>query len=521
MLLPSLVVGLATVLTSYYYLKMTTTPQSSYLNTYQSVSTSSYSSITPTEPHPASKQIADLYTQFIDLFIQLRYLEPSQVHFPPHTPPHAINLTHPARYGFTKNVIDLCQLIPYITDEPQWNFGSDHGEFLMGGEFMPDLRGTPNDDQHDSGNGDEAMRCTWEGDIIDPLYAGLEYEWQELDDQGKRAFGWDSANRPYIKPTYAVLSSCGNHGSVMILNTENWEMWLVEQLGGSSDPFFADSQYTDRYQEVLNRNDLSRYPSRSAVEFLEDVIGRFRSLEWVPGGLYGREWDHEYLEFRERFIKAGWPDNFDGEEFARLRAESDAAKEEFSRQTAPLEQLEALRVQYVRKEEWRKGIPKIEAEIAELETKAQQRTLSEGEKEELEGKIDSARGTLRAWKRYVDQPTEEDWQQGQEGIRTRLEEQRDEKRLFVERKGRFNGMTEQEHQQAMQEGWFDDQIAMLEKHLADANRDDREKRQEAEVRNKSKAVPQDLREQWVKNQKSYHGKNEQWEQQWNEWYEAT
>ena len=82
-------------------------------------------------------------------------------------------------------------------------------------------------------------------------------------------------------------------------------------------------------------------------------------------------------------------------------------------------------------------------------------------------------------------------------------------------------MTEQEHQQAMQEGWFDDQIAMLEKLLADANRDDREKRQEAEVRNKSKAVPQDLREQWVKNQKSYHGKNEQWEQQWNEWYEAT
>jgi len=63
-------------------------------------------------------------------------------------------------------------------------------------------------------------------------------------------------------------------------------MWLIAQEGGSSDPVFSDDPQTG---QTMNRNDLSQYPSSLATEFLSDMIGRFGSLEWIPGGLYGAD----------------------------------------------------------------------------------------------------------------------------------------------------------------------------------------------------------------------------------------
>lgn len=65
-------------------------------------------------------------------------------------------------------------------------------------------------------------------------------------------------------------------------------MWFVNQEGGSVDPAFTQAPI----KESKNRNDLDQWPSRPAADFLRELIGRFRSLEYIPGGLYGnRSWE--------------------------------------------------------------------------------------------------------------------------------------------------------------------------------------------------------------------------------------
>jgi len=61
-------------------------------------------------------------------------------------------------------------------------------------------------------------------------------------------------------------------------------MWLIDQLGESNDPAFSGKR---QIRQALNENDLLQYPSRPATAFLNDMINRFRGLEWIPGGLYG------------------------------------------------------------------------------------------------------------------------------------------------------------------------------------------------------------------------------------------
>lgn len=46
-------------------------------------------------------------------------------------------------------------------------------------------------------------------------------------------------------------------------------MWLIEQLGGSSDPACWGVS-RDNYPKLPNQNDMARVPSRPAVEFLRD-----------------------------------------------------------------------------------------------------------------------------------------------------------------------------------------------------------------------------------------------------------
>jgi len=182
-----------------------------YLGVYHPVDPSIYSEVFPADPNPHIKETAALFTHLIQLFIDMRYLESDFVHFPPHENPR-INLTHPARYGFTKDVVDLYQMIPYVTGYPNWNHGSDGGEFILWGEFLSDLRESEDGDDTD----------VWEHNIIDPTYA-LDYAINSLDGENKKApdLSWDDKSGPYIKAEYAVLSNCGNHGSIMVFNTKN------------------------------------------------------------------------------------------------------------------------------------------------------------------------------------------------------------------------------------------------------------------------------------------------------------
>ncbi|ROV90685.1 hypothetical protein VSDG_08285 [Cytospora chrysosperma] len=284
---------------------------------YTLVDPSTYSSIYPTNPHPRIQEIASLITELFELFINMRYLPASSVAFPPHK--HLpLDLTHPARYGVSKYVVDLWQMIPYRIEnseaEVNWNFGSDGGEFLQSGEFLDDLRG--------SGDKDD----TWFRTIVDPCY-GL-YGLDDGLDSDTDDWGWDNEIGPYIRPWYATLSNVGNHGSVMVLNTKTWDMWLVDQLSeASTDPVFQERPGENQLEDhqYTNGFDLRQYPSRPAVDFLQDIIGRFRTLEWIPGGLYGPEpedWDdRRYNNYRLLYEECGWPDNFNPLLFDKLRAE--------------------------------------------------------------------------------------------------------------------------------------------------------------------------------------------------------
>lgn len=95
----------------------------------------------------------------------------------------------------------------------------------------------------------------------------------------------------------------GNHGAAMILDTRRcWytlryrpcltkltqtvRLWTIYQLDGNADPSLQESPPSN----IVNGNSLEQYRSRSAVEALRDYIARFRSLEWIPGGLYDSTW---------------------------------------------------------------------------------------------------------------------------------------------------------------------------------------------------------------------------------------
>ncbi|KAJ9611354.1 hypothetical protein H2200_004538 [Cladophialophora chaetospira] len=493
------------------------TNPASYLGVYPSVPTSTYSEIYPSEPSPQIREIASLYRELIDLFISMRYINLENVHYPPHNAPRNINLTIPARFGFTKDVVDLYQLIPHIHDHayPNWNHGSDHGEFIMGGEFLPDLRDRPDDP--------ERSWSTWEQNVVDPFYALHHLTWQpkgvSAKDHSKQTSSWDDESGPYIKTEYAVLSDCGNHGSVMILNTKNWHMWLIEQLGGSSDPKLRGSFAGDVYpgRKILNKNDLMQYPSRPAVEFLADIIERFKSLQWLPGGLY--DTGDEYLALKQKYIAAGWPESFDASEFDRLRQEAEDAETLFRHQTSPLEQLEGLRKQHERLMQLKLKIPDLEAEIASLEAESPELALDEAEWEQTQRDLQSRRDTLKTWRRQVGPMTAEDWEKGQAQIREQLEHSKSENKLMMDRQGRLAGTTDEEHQVLMQEGHYEKEIKRHEALLADQDSESRGKRLEKEVRSEALAVDAKIRERWVNEKMKRQWKPEDWHSAWEKWFE--
>lgn len=57
---------------------------------------------------------------------------------------------------------------------------------------------------------------------------------------------------------------------------------VVDQEGGCSDPGL---QYVYRNEDLVNKCLLDRYPSRPATEVLRDLMRRFSTLEWIPGGV--------------------------------------------------------------------------------------------------------------------------------------------------------------------------------------------------------------------------------------------
>lgn len=191
------------------------------LGVYFPVEPNTYDGVEPQNVKPQVKEVADLMTDLYKLFIKMGYMEEAHFAWPPHNETR-IDTEELALYGFTKDVVDLMQLLPYRMESSveNWNFGTDAGEFIKGGDFMPDPRRTLDEPERT----ELRQRYEYAQDLLDPffaLYSALPGGPEDRRDDDADERSWNHEDGPYMRPTYLALSGCGNHGSIMILNTEN------------------------------------------------------------------------------------------------------------------------------------------------------------------------------------------------------------------------------------------------------------------------------------------------------------
>ncbi|KAK6001084.1 hypothetical protein QM012_003167 [Aureobasidium pullulans] len=187
-----------------------------------------YDAIFPASPHPKIAIIASLMNELYTLFIEMGYLPPTSVFFAPHTS-CPISLKHAALFGLEKQVVDLLQLLPYYDGTgPNWNFGSDQGEFLYGGEFDHDLRG-------------EVNEVIWWRKLGDPCY------YSDIGYKGARAIGWN-----------LQCEDVGEEGGEMEEEpTEEEQGWLMIDEPEDDDPEDADWEETTDGEEATDDEEMT------------------------------------------------------------------------------------------------------------------------------------------------------------------------------------------------------------------------------------------------------------------------
>ncbi|THY93222.1 hypothetical protein D6C93_05692 [Aureobasidium pullulans] len=362
----------------------------------------------PANPHPKIATIASLMNELYTLFVDMQYIPASSISFAPHTT-NPISLRHAALFGLEKQVVDLLQMLPYHDgSQPDWNFGSDNGEFLFGGEFDDDLRGK-----------EESIEAVWWRKCVDPLYY-LDVDWkgkravgwnlrcEDVDDEGEEMGeeceeeeeeekeGWlmtynheddneedkdedwdddmtdedesssevseDDAieseellalhqetieaeaaeqkeaalqaqveeaerakrhtldNDPrderlllYLRPWHVTLNKLGNHGTVLFLNTHTFTISQTDQEAGTICNF-----------------------KHNAIPYLQNVINKFKTLDWIPGGLYSPIHGDEYAAYKHLYTTSGWPNAFDPSKFHALRRQFEKSQDQLYHDQEPL-----------------------------------------------------------------------------------------------------------------------------------------------------------------------------------------
>jgi hypothetical protein len=71
------------------------------------------------------------------------------------------------------------------------------------------------------------------------------------------------------------LNQLGNHGTLLILNTENRHLWVIAEQTGSSDPGLRHVAG----MKTVNQNSLDQAPSRPATVALRDLMQKFIDLK--------------------------------------------------------------------------------------------------------------------------------------------------------------------------------------------------------------------------------------------------
>jgi hypothetical protein len=130
------------------------------------------------DPH----EIASLLGNYYHLLARMRYFPHSVIKHPPHNPP--IDLPFAQSLGLEPQVIELLQLLPYVE-----GLGNEE-EFILWGSFA-DLRDN------------EVLMQSRDPDYVSP--------------EG----GYEEERGEYVLPWVLTLNSCGNHGSIMYLDTRN------------------------------------------------------------------------------------------------------------------------------------------------------------------------------------------------------------------------------------------------------------------------------------------------------------
>jgi hypothetical protein len=106
----------------------------------------------------------------------------------------------------------MMEMLPYLGRGNEtlgtftWQHGAGDNEFLLSGTFV-DYRQ------------DEYL------EEKDPLYA---LEFNIIDDGHIKDF--DEPGGPYMKPDYILLSTLGNHGAMMALNTNNCRSIIYRRI---------------------------------------------------------------------------------------------------------------------------------------------------------------------------------------------------------------------------------------------------------------------------------------------------
>lgn len=426
-----------------------------------------YSKIYPETPHPKIAEIAGLMTDLYNLFVEMIYINAEHIALPPHTS-KPINIAVAAQFGLTKDVVDIMQMLPYYTGDVNWNHGSDHNELLHWGEFGSDLRGNDVD---------------WIEQVIDPYYA-LDYA--KVHPSGReRLQGWDEEDGVYMRPWYLPLNDMGNHGSLMVLNTRDFHMWFVDQMGGVMDPALEHLPT----KETTNRNDMEQYPNRPATEFLRDIIERFRSLEYIPGGLYDEQ-QQEYSDFKRMYVSAGWPDNFDKATFDRLREEREQAQQDRGKAEEPLNQLKKYLMWGKMREDHEKYHHEALAELQALPAEA-----APDKRRELEERMENSGKRV----------TPEAFAEQQEETKRVLEEQESElQKLLEDNKDLdWDSLDWREDRAAHDRHRYEGSIKTLQAYLQDESWEARDERQIREARMESEKVDPVIKKGWEERVEKY------------------
>lgn len=131
------------------------------------------------------EEIVSLISRYYELLAKMRYFPKEYIKYPPHEP--AIDLEVAKELNLEPQVIELLQSLPYVEGY------NNEDEFILGGSFA-DMRDP------------EVLRQS-----RDPSYAS------------PTSPEFDHEDGEYLRPWELAINECGNHGTVMFLNTRNGE----------------------------------------------------------------------------------------------------------------------------------------------------------------------------------------------------------------------------------------------------------------------------------------------------------